>query len=64
LREKFAPANRRFSELRRTNFQQIIGRKLSEFLDENGGQNIADGVGKACRVFSNASTGLASCKSA
>ncbi|MBS1839426.1 MAG: PAS domain S-box protein [Acidobacteria bacterium] len=37
-------ANRRFSELVGTNFQQIIGKKLSEFLDEAGGQGFADAL--------------------
>lgn len=37
-------ANRRFSELVGTNFQQIIGKKLSEFLDETSGQGTADAL--------------------
>ena len=35
-------ANRRFTELVGLSFQQIIGRKLNEFLDETGGQSTAD----------------------
>jgi PAS domain S-box-containing protein len=35
-------ANRRFSELTGLSFQQIIGKKLAEFLDETGGQSAAD----------------------
>jgi len=35
-------ANRRFTELVGLNFQQIIGKKLNEFLDETGGQSTAD----------------------
>jgi PAS domain S-box-containing protein len=35
-------ANRRFTELVGSSFQQIIGKKLSEFLDESGGQSTAD----------------------
>ena len=35
-------ANRRFSELVGLSFQQIIGKKLAEFLDETGGQSAAD----------------------
>jgi PAS domain S-box-containing protein len=37
-------ANRRFSELVGLSFQQIIGRKLVEFLDETGGQGSADAL--------------------
>jgi two-component system NtrC family sensor kinase len=36
--------NRRFSELVGTNFQQIIGKKLSEFLDETSGQGTVDAL--------------------
>jgi two-component system NtrC family sensor kinase len=35
-------ANRRFTELVGSSFQQIIGKKLSEFLDDTGGQSTAD----------------------
>jgi two-component system NtrC family sensor kinase len=35
-------ANRRFTELVGLSFQQVIGRKLNEFLDETGGQSAAD----------------------
>jgi len=35
-------ANRRFSDLVGLSFQQIIGKKISEFLDEDGGQSSAD----------------------
>ncbi len=35
-------ANRRFTELVGLSFQQIIGKKLNEFLDETGGQSAAD----------------------
>src|SRR5256886_14514578 len=35
-------ANRRFTELVGLSFQQIIGKKLNEFLDETGGQSTAD----------------------
>src|SRR5438445_8069341 len=35
-------ANRRFTELVGLSFQQIIGKKLNEFLDETGGQTAAD----------------------
>src|SRR5882724_10314778 len=35
-------ANRRFTELVGLSFQQIIGKKLAEFLDEAGGQSTAD----------------------
>jgi PAS domain S-box-containing protein len=37
-------ANRRFSELVGITFQQIIGKKLPEFLDETGGQGTADAL--------------------
>jgi PAS domain S-box-containing protein len=37
-------ANRRFSELVGANFQQIIGKKLAEFLDETGGQGTTDAL--------------------
>jgi two-component system NtrC family sensor kinase len=37
-------ANRRFSELVGMTFQQIIGKKLAEFLDETGGQGTADAL--------------------
>src|SRR5262249_33890612 len=42
LEGEIRAANRRFSELVGLNFQQIIGRKLSEFLDESGGQGTDD----------------------
>ena len=42
LEGEIRAANRRFSELVGQTFQQIIGRKLSEFLDETGGQSTAD----------------------
>src|SRR6266481_2363328 len=42
LEGEIRAANRRFSDLVGLNFQQIIGKKLSEFLDESGGQGIAD----------------------
>src|SRR5579871_2741222 len=37
-------ANRRFTELVGLNFQQIIGKKLADFLDEAGGQGTADAL--------------------
>lgn len=37
-------ANRRFTELVGLSFQQIIGKKLNEFLDETGGQSTADAM--------------------
>ena len=37
-------ANRRFSELVGLSFQQIIGKRLSDFLDEAGGQGSADAL--------------------
>jgi len=37
-------ANRRFAELVGLNFQQIIGKKLVDFLDESGGQGSADAL--------------------
>src|SRR5499425_1899083 len=42
LEGEIRAANRRFSELVDLTFQQIIGKKLSEFLDETGGQSTAD----------------------
>jgi len=42
LEGEIRAANRRFSELVGQNFQQIIGKKLSEFLDETAGQGTAD----------------------
>src|SRR5579859_200450 len=42
LEGEIRAANRRFSELVGLSFQQIIGRKLSEFLDETDGQSTAD----------------------
>src|SRR5215470_16571693 len=42
LEGEIRAANRRFSELVGLTFQQIIGKKLSDFLDETGGQSTAD----------------------
>jgi len=42
LEGEIRAANRRFIELVGLTFQQIIGKKLSEFLDETGGQSTAD----------------------
>src|SRR5207342_270322 len=42
LEGEIRAANRRFSELVGLTFQQIIGRKLGEFLDETSGQGTAD----------------------
>ncbi|HWY43509.1 MAG TPA: PAS domain S-box protein [Candidatus Sulfotelmatobacter sp.] len=42
LEGEIRAANRRFSDLLGLNFQQIIGKKISDFLDESGGQGTAD----------------------
>src|SRR5215470_17990424 len=42
LEGEIRAANSRFRELTGLSFQQIIGKKLAEFLDEQGGQGAAD----------------------
>ena len=44
LEGEIRAANRRFTEIVGLNFQQIIGKKLAEFLDETGGQGTADAL--------------------
>jgi two-component system NtrC family sensor kinase len=44
-------ANRSFSDLVGFSFQQIIGRRLSDFLDETGGQGIEDARGALPRFL-------------